>query len=195
MSSRTYICIPCRTSRRAEAAYGLESGLRCSHCGGPLWELEWRWRIPRKSDDRGWRALKAKVARDTREWLPRRQKLAEGWLAEIDRQIRHVERQVASAIRDRRLRQLKHRRRQILRKSTEPDAAPNSRRAGQSPSSPEIRSPDSLMASCPQKVWDALPQEVRKRYRNVKRAGEAANRGEPGGPEINRTSATTGSAR
>lgn len=52
-----------------------------------------------------------------------------------------------------------------------------------------------VMASCPQKVWDALPQEVRKRYRNVKRAGEAANRGEPGSPEINRTSAATGSAR
>src|SRR5215469_8130662 len=48
-----------------------------------------------------------------------------GWLQEIDRQIRHVERQTASDTRDRRLRQLKHRRRQVLQKSTEPGGAAN----------------------------------------------------------------------
>ena len=119
MSSRSYICTSCRTARRAEAAYGLESRLRCSGCGGPLWELEWRWRIPRKNDDKGWKELETKVARDARDWLPRRRKLAQGWLQEIDRQIRHVERQTASDTRDRRLRQLKHRQRQIVQKSTE----------------------------------------------------------------------------
>src|SRR5437899_9645819 len=113
MSSRSYICLPCRTSRRAEAAYGLESGLRCSHCGGLLWELEWRWRIPRKKDDKGWQELEAKVARDARDWLPRRQKLAQGWIEEVDRQIRFVEKQKASDSRDRHLRQLKNRRKQI----------------------------------------------------------------------------------
>jgi hypothetical protein len=128
MSSRTYVCIPCRTARRAEAAYGLESGLRCSRCGGPLWELEWRWRIPPKSDDKGWKQLEAKVDRDRREWLPRRRHLAQGWLQEIDSQIRRVERQTAGDTRDRRLRQLKHRRKQIVEKSTEPIV--NGSRAG-----------------------------------------------------------------
>lgn len=122
MFSRTYICTSRRTARRAEATYGLESGLRCSGCGGSLWELEWRWRIPRKSDDKGWEELEKKVVRDARDWLPRRGKLAQGWLQEIDRQIRHVEKQTPSASRDRRLRQLKHRRRQIVQKGTEPSA-------------------------------------------------------------------------
>jgi hypothetical protein len=106
MSSRTYICIPCRTSRRAEAAYGLNTDLRCSQCGGRLWELEWRWRIPRKQDDKGWRELEAKVAGDAIDWLPRRRKLGEDRLADLDRQIETTLTRKPSDTRDRRLRQL-----------------------------------------------------------------------------------------
>ncbi len=106
MSSRTYICISCRTSRRAEAAYGLNTNLRCSQCGGRLWELEWRWRIPRKNDDKGWRVLEAKVAHDAREWLPRRRSIGQTKLQEIDRQIESAQKQKPSPSRERCLRLL-----------------------------------------------------------------------------------------
>lgn len=125
MSSRTYICIPCRTSRRAEAAYGLNTGLRCSKCGGRVWELEWRWRIPRKQDDKGWRDLEAKVARDAIDWLPRRWKLGEDQLADLDRQIETTLMRKPCDRRDHRLRQLQAKRRMIARKFTEPSDAPN----------------------------------------------------------------------
>ena len=61
MSNRTYICVECRTSKRAEAAGGLETPLRCSSCGGGLWELSHKWRIPKKTDDKAWHELKAIV--------------------------------------------------------------------------------------------------------------------------------------
>ena len=96
MSNRTYICIPCRTSRRAEAAFGLNANLRCSQCGGRLWELEWRWRIPRKQNDKGWRELEAKVAREATEWLPRREQIGREKIENIDRQIQAVQLQKAS---------------------------------------------------------------------------------------------------
>ena len=119
MSNRTYICIPCRASRRAEAAYGLTTDLRCSQCGGRLWELEWRWRIPRKQDDKGWADLEAKVARDSGEWLPRRQKMGEEKITEIDRQIQTVQMQKASPTREFRLSKLQFKRRATARNFTE----------------------------------------------------------------------------
>jgi len=125
MSSRTYICIPCRTSRRAEAAYGLNTDLRCSKCGGRLWELEWRWRIPPKNDHKGWRELEAKVAHDAREWLPRRHSVGQVKLQEIDRQIETAQKQKPSPSRERRLRLLHSRRRATEQKFTEPDGAAN----------------------------------------------------------------------
>jgi hypothetical protein len=121
MSNRTYICIPCRTARRAEAAYGFATNLRCSQCGGPLLELEWRWRIPRKQDDQGWRALKEKVSRDYSPiWFLSRRKIREEKISAIDQQIQRVQTQKSSPTRERRLRLLQSKRRDILRKFKEP---------------------------------------------------------------------------
>lgn len=111
MSCRTFICIPCRTSRRAEAAYGLNTELRCSKCRGHLWELEWRWRIPRKNDDDGWRKLELKVAQDARELIPKRQKIGTKLLTEIDQQIQNMEKLKSSEKREPRLKQLLAKRR------------------------------------------------------------------------------------
>lgn len=93
MSARTYICIACRWSRRAEAAYGLNTSLRCPTCNGALWELEWQWRIPRKTDDRGWKELAAKVSRDAAVIVPRRQRVGAATVAKLDEQIATVEKQ------------------------------------------------------------------------------------------------------
>ncbi|HET6410261.1 MAG TPA: hypothetical protein VFG14_20390 [Chthoniobacteraceae bacterium] len=97
MSARTYICLSCRWSRRAEAAYGLNTSLRCPACNGSLWELESRWRIPRKTNDKGWKELEAKIAREAAEWLPVRQRWGAEAVARIDKQIANVEKQRASA--------------------------------------------------------------------------------------------------
>jgi len=98
----------------------LNTDLRCPQCGGPFWELEWRWRIPQKDDDQGWRDLEVKVSRDAVEWLPRRRKMGEEKLTEIDRQIQSVQRQKPSGMRTRRLRQLQAKRRTIARQFTDP---------------------------------------------------------------------------
>ena len=74
----------------------MNANLRCSQCGGRLWELEWRWRIPRKQNDKGWRELEAKVAREATEWLPRREQIGREKIENIDRQIQAVQLQKAS---------------------------------------------------------------------------------------------------
>jgi len=58
MSNRTYVCLDCRTSRRAVSAYGQQHDLRCSSCKHGLTELPWKRRIPVKDDDKGWRDLR-----------------------------------------------------------------------------------------------------------------------------------------
>ena len=72
MSNRNYICFECRTAKRADAAYGLKTDYRCSSCQGELCELPWRWRIPKKTDDTGWKKLKKMMSELEAEWLPRR---------------------------------------------------------------------------------------------------------------------------
>ena len=133
MSNRTYICLPCRTSRRAEAAYGLKTELRCAQCGDSLWELEWRWRIPQKNDDKGWRELEEKVARDAAEWLPRRAALGAEKLAELDRKIENVRLSRPSESRDRRLKKLIAERSTTKRKYTNLVLAPGHLSAPSSP--------------------------------------------------------------
>ena len=114
MSSRSYVCVPCRTSRRAEAAGGRKTELRCSVCGGPLWELEWRWRIPPKRDDKGWRELGEKIARDSAEWLPRREQIGRELLEELDRRIANITRQKDTPAKAARLKKLDHERQQAI---------------------------------------------------------------------------------
>ena len=114
MSKRTYVCVPCRTSRRAEAAGGRKTELRCSTCGEPLWELEWRWRIPPKRDDRGWQELGEKIRVDADQWLPRREQIGRDTIADLDRRIATVESQTDTPSKMTRLKKLHHERRQAI---------------------------------------------------------------------------------
>ena len=118
MSARTYICLPCRWSRRAEAAYGLSTSLRCPTCGDSLWELGWRWRIPRKTNDKGWQALAAKVASDAAILVPQRRRLGAAKLAKIEAQIASVAKQRDSATKVSRLKKLRHERTETLTRYT-----------------------------------------------------------------------------
>ncbi len=51
-----------------------------------------------------------------------------------------------------------------------------------------------LMTTCPRKVWDALPEEVRARYQKIE-PGSPANRSQPIRPQTNATSAAGGPGR
>ena len=116
MSNRTYICVECRTAKRAEAAGGLKTELRCSSCGGALWELSHRWRIPKKTDKKAWAELAEIVAqsRPQREAFIKRR--GEDKLAKIDREIEDFSSRKPSKQRDEILKELAHERDQVIRK-------------------------------------------------------------------------------
>ena len=87
MSNRTYVCCSCRTARRATAAYGLKTALRCSKCRGPLWELDRRWRIPKKHDVDAWADLEMNVLRDEARWSRSLRIIGERKAADLDRKL------------------------------------------------------------------------------------------------------------
>ena len=109
MSNRTYICTRCRSARRAEAAGGLQTELRCASCGGPLWELGPRWHIPRKTDAKGW----AERNRPARESFLQRRGL--DLLGKIDREIAAFSARKPSSQREAILKDLQHERNEALR--------------------------------------------------------------------------------
>ena len=67
--------------------------MRCPTWSGSLWELEWRWRIPRKTNDKGWNVLKAKVSQDAAAFIRQRRRTGAAKLAKLDEQIANVEKQ------------------------------------------------------------------------------------------------------
>jgi hypothetical protein len=114
MSSRTYICVPCRWSRRGLAAGGLNTDYRCPSCHKALWELEWRWRIPRKSNDKGWKELAAKVKQDSAILIPRRKRAGEIKVAKVNQLIAQVENQRSSKKSATKLKELKTKRARLV---------------------------------------------------------------------------------
>ena len=54
-----------------------------------MWGLCWRWRIPRKTDDSGWRDLEAKVASDAQ--------LAASFMRSLDDRIADIDRLLSEA--------------------------------------------------------------------------------------------------
>lgn len=76
MNRHNYVCLEHRVAHRyglpwscwASMAVGVGGGSR--HCpvdGAPLIDIGYRWRIPRKNDDRGWRKL-AEFVRNMYPW-------------------------------------------------------------------------------------------------------------------------------
>ena len=118
MSNRTYICIKCRVAKRAPAEYGLNTDYRCSQCQQELWELEWRWRIPKKTDDKGWKELEEKVISDSEKWLKRRPEIGKEKIERIERSIKHFERQKDSEKKDKKLKLLNNEIEKIKKKYT-----------------------------------------------------------------------------
>lgn len=108
MSARTYICIPCRWARRADAAYGRNTSFRCPTCGASLWELEWRWRIPRKTNDKGWKELAEKVSAEAPGLAARSRAIGRQKISALDAKTANVEKQRDSEKRAARLKKLRN---------------------------------------------------------------------------------------
>jgi DNA repair exonuclease SbcCD ATPase subunit len=107
MSNRTYICINCRTAKRAEAEYGLANDMRCSICRQELWELDHKWRIPKKDDDKEWKKLEEKVKMDKENWSKRKEQIKAQKITEINKKIQNIEKQKESESKNKKLKQLK----------------------------------------------------------------------------------------
>jgi hypothetical protein len=124
MSNRTYVCLDCKTSRRAEAAYGLVHNFRCSVCSQSLFELPWRRRIPSKDDGQGWKELSALIVRLEMNWIPRRTALGKAEIEKIDGALRAAksEEKREKLLFDRRTGQKKY--------NVEPGGSHDSRRVG-----------------------------------------------------------------
>src|SRR5262245_47622783 len=115
MSNRTYVCLDCRTAKRADAAYGAVTDYRCTQCQKSLVELPWRRRIPKRDDDREWDKLAALVAELEQERLPRLHARGMIEIAKIDQKIAALEAQNKAKGKVERLRYLRFRRRQVQR--------------------------------------------------------------------------------
>ena len=96
----------------------MKTDLRCAACGGPLWELSHRWRIPKKDDKVAWAELAETVARSkpAREAFITRQ--GNTLLSKIDRQIEAFSARRPSAQREAILKDLAKERADLVRRYT-----------------------------------------------------------------------------
>jgi len=58
MSNRTYVCFECRTTERVPIARLTRD---CRICHAPAEHVYYRFRIPTRDDDKGWRELRQRV--------------------------------------------------------------------------------------------------------------------------------------
>lgn len=58
MSNRTYVCFDCRTTERVSVARITRT---CRKCRKQAEHVYYKFKIPKRADDAGWRELEAKV--------------------------------------------------------------------------------------------------------------------------------------
>jgi len=75
-------------------------------------ELPWQWRIPKKTDDAGWKKLRKFMSAIERDWLPRRHAKGEALLAKLDTQIEAISSRKDSEEKESKLKYLRWRRRE-----------------------------------------------------------------------------------
>ena len=116
MSNRTYICIECRTSKRAEAAYGLNTNFRCSVCQNFLYELPWDWRIPKRNNEKEWQSLKEMVEDLSLKWKPIKQERFEILINRLNKKIAQVSGEKDTAKKHKKLKYLMWQKSEVERK-------------------------------------------------------------------------------
>jgi len=116
MSNRTYICVECRTSKRAEAAYGLNTNFRCSICQKSLYELPWDWRIPKRKNEKEWQSLKEMVEDLSLKWEPIKKVSFETLMKRLTKKIEKVSREKDTPEKQKKLKYLMWQKSEIERK-------------------------------------------------------------------------------
>jgi hypothetical protein len=58
MSNRTYVCFDCRTTERVPTARIAKT---CRKCRKPAHHVYYKFKVPARTDDRGWSALEPRV--------------------------------------------------------------------------------------------------------------------------------------
>lgn len=56
-----FVCIKCRIGNKSR-----QTTLKCPHCGEPMVEVSVTFRIPKKSDDKGWKYVKEQIMKGKR---------------------------------------------------------------------------------------------------------------------------------
>ena len=113
MSNRTYVCLSCRTTKRAKPNSSAEPDYRCRLCGGNLEQLDWRRRVPRKTDNKGWNELRVYLAQLEYEYGPRRTAIGISKVNKIDRLILLEDSRPKSPTSEKKIKVLKYNRRAV----------------------------------------------------------------------------------
>jgi tRNA G26 N,N-dimethylase Trm1 len=87
MSNRTFVCVDCRTAKRAEAAYGLSTDNRCPGCQQEMRELSQKWRIPKRGKKDEWEIIRKMLEHQDAEWPHRRKQIGQAKLEKIDKEL------------------------------------------------------------------------------------------------------------
>lgn len=99
MSNRTFVCFDCRTTERVDTA---RVSRKCRKCRQPAEYVHYKFRIPKKDDEKGWDSLMARVR-------PFNDSLKRDMLIFLRRELARIEKALASkplprGARERRLR-------------------------------------------------------------------------------------------
>ena len=84
MSNRTYVCFDCRTTERVPVQRITRN---CRKCRKPAHHVFYKFRIPTRSDDGGWRILESRVRPMNLEWQARALALIRERTARLERQL------------------------------------------------------------------------------------------------------------
>jgi hypothetical protein len=97
--------------------------LRCSLCRGSLWELSRKWRIPAKTNDKGWRELERIVAEQTPLRATERRERGQRLLRQLDDKLGKLEAQNPKGRHDARIATLQRQRDKVLAAYFAPETA------------------------------------------------------------------------
>ena len=106
------MCTTCKTSKRADVAYGKDTPYRCPICHGKLFELPQNRNIPRQAENDEWQRLRIAVLKMESELIPRMKAAAQERIAKIDCQIAGLLKKTPSEERDTKIGKLRWRRRE-----------------------------------------------------------------------------------
>ena len=114
-----YICLDCRTGKHVKTNE-LKTVILCPHCQKTMSELPFTENIPRQSDDKEWQKLAGFLSLMNGDDTPHINAISHEDLREIESQIEQVLSEKHSKRRNRKLRELRRKKADMEKRSTEP---------------------------------------------------------------------------